>query len=71
MRVVVLKGNCPTNRGSCPLGVIVLSGRCPMWIVVLVVNWQRGSYPMGVIVLQGSCPRTYFTPFCKRVMKET
>ena len=29
MGVVVLKGNCPTNRGSCPIGLIVLRGRCP------------------------------------------
>ena len=27
--LVVLRGNCPTNRGSCPLGVIVLRGSCP------------------------------------------
>ena len=24
MGVVVLRGNCPINRGSCPIGVIVL-----------------------------------------------
>ena len=33
MGVVVLKGNCPTNRGSCPIGYIlgvdVLRGSCP------------------------------------------
>ena len=31
MGVVVLRGNCPTNRGICPIGVIVLVG-----------DWQRG-----------------------------
>ena len=56
MGVVVLRGNCPTNRGGCPIGVIVGGvdvprGSCPG------VNWQRGSCPMGIIVLQGSCPR--------------
>ena len=28
MEVVVVKGNCPTNKGICPIGVIVLRGRC-------------------------------------------
>ena len=51
MEVVVLRGNCPTNRGSCPVGVIVLG------VVVLGGNWQRGSCPTGVIVLHGSCLR--------------
>ena len=56
MGVVVLRGNCPTNRGSCPIGVIVLGvdvprGSCPGG------NCPWGSCPMGVIVLQGSCPR--------------
>ena len=46
MGVVVLRGNCPTNRRGCPIGVVVLGG-----------NWQRGSCPTGVIVLQGSCPQ--------------
>ena len=49
MGVVVLRGNCPTNRGSCPIGVIVL------WVDVPRGSchggkWQRGSCPMGVIV---------------------
>ena len=56
MGVVVVRGNCPTNRGGCPIGVIVLGvdvprGSCPG------DNWQRGSCPTGVIVLQGSCPQ--------------
>ena len=57
MGVVVLKGNCPTNRGSCPIGVIVLRDRYPQEEVVLVGNWQRHSCPTGVIVLQGGCPQ--------------
>ena len=28
MGVVVPSGNCRTNEGSCPIGVIVLRGRC-------------------------------------------
>ena len=40
MGVVVLRGNCPTNRVSSPIGVIVLG------VDVLGGNWQRG----------GSCP---------------
>ena len=58
--VVVLRGNCPTNRGNCPwgncpwgncpTGVMVLGGSCPGG------NCPRGSCPMGVIVLRGSCP---------------
>ena len=56
MGVVVLRVNCPTYRGSCPIGVIVLSvdvprGSCPGG------NWQSGSCPMGVTVLQGDCPQ--------------
>ena len=53
MGVVVLRGDCPTNRGSCPIGVILLRGRCPKQVVVLVGNWQRGSCPKGVIVIMG------------------
>ena len=54
--VVVLRGNCPTNRGSCPrgncpTGVMVLGGSCPGG------NCPWGSRPMGVIVLWGSCPQ--------------
>ena len=54
MGVVVLRGDCPTNRGSCPIGVILLRGRCPKQVVVLVGNWQRGSCPKGVIFIWGS-----------------
>ena len=36
MGVVVLGDNSPTNRGSCPIGVIVL-----------VVDVPRGSRPGG------------------------
>ena len=39
MGVVFLKGNCPTNRGSCPIEIIVLKGRYPKGVVVLVGNW--------------------------------
>ena len=38
MGVVVLRGSCPTNRGSCPRGVIVLG-----------VDVPRGNCPVGVI----------------------
>ena len=48
MGVVVLRGYCPTNRGSCPIVVIVLRGKCPRGVVVLVGNLQRGSCPTGV-----------------------
>ena len=47
MGVVVLRVNYPTERGSCPIGVIVLKGRSPKGIVVLVGNWQRGDCIMG------------------------
>ena len=57
MGVVVFRGNCSTNRGSCPIGVIVPRIRCPKRVVALVGNWQRGSCPMGVLVLWGSCPQ--------------
>ena len=55
MGVIVLRGNCPTNRGNCPwgncpTGVMVLGGSCPGG------NCPRGSCPMGVVVLRGSCP---------------
>ena len=50
MGVDVLRGNCPTNRGSCPIWVIVLG------VVVLGGNCPWGSCPVGVIVLGGSCP---------------
>ena len=29
MGVDVLRGSCPTNRGSYPIEIIVLRGRCP------------------------------------------
>ena len=51
MGIVVLRGNCPTNKSSCPIGIIVLSSRCPEWVLVLGVNWQRGSCPREIIVL--------------------
>ena len=38
MGVVVLRGSCPTNRGSSSIGVIVLG-----------VDVPRGSCPVGVI----------------------
>ena len=58
MEVVFLRGNCPTNKGtcSCPKGVIVLRGSCPKGVVVLEGNWRGGSFPTGVLVLWGSCP---------------
>ena len=51
MGLVVLRGNCPTNRGSCPIGVIVLG-----------VNVPRGSCPGGYLAegkfsYGGICPR--------------
>ena len=54
--VIVLRGNCPTNRGNCPrgncpTGVVVLGGSCPGG------NCPQGSCPIGVIVLRGSYPR--------------
>ena len=54
--VIVLRGNCPTNRGNCPrgncpTGVMVLGGSCPGG------NCPGGSCPRGVIALRGSCPR--------------
>ena len=50
MGVVILRGNCPTNRGSCLIGAIVLRDRCPKGIVALVGNWQRGSCLTGVYI---------------------
>ena len=41
MGVVVLRSNCPTDEGSCPIGVIVLRGRCPEGL------------SFGVVVLRG------------------
>ena len=69
--VVVLRGNCPTNRGNCPrgncpTGVIVLGGSCPggdcprgspMGVMVLLGNFPRGSCPWGSCP-RSSCPRT-------------
>ena len=46
MGAVVLRVCCPTNRGNCPIGVILLG-----------VDVPRGSCPTGVMVLGGSCPR--------------
>ena len=39
----MLKDDCPTDGGSCPVGVIVLKGRCPEGVLVLGGNWQIGS----------------------------
>ena len=55
MGVIVLGGNCPTNRGNCPqdnfpTGVMVLWGSC------LGGNCPRGSCPQGSCP-RGSCPR--------------
>ena len=67
MGVVVLRGNCPTNTGSCPIGVIVLRDGCPNGVVVLIGNWQRGSCLSGVILLWGSCPQgSCHTGSCSR-----
>ena len=46
MGVVVLKGNCPTNNSSCPMGLIVLRGRVGV---------------SGVIVLQPMKPHITLT----------
>ena len=48
MGVVVLRSNCPTNKGSFPIGVIVFRVRCPEGVLVLVDKWQRGSCPRGL-----------------------
>ena len=50
MGVVVLRGNCPTNRGNCPIGVVVLR-----------VNVPRDSCPRGELV-GGSCPVGVIVP---------
>ena len=42
---------------SSPIDVIVLRGKCPKGVVVLVGNSQKGSCPMGVLVLCCSYPR--------------
>ena len=55
MGVLVLRGICPTNRGSCLIGVIVLRCRCPKgylswWVIcrgVVIVLWELLSY--GVV----------------------
>ena len=51
--LIVLSGSCPTDGGSCPIGLIVLG--------VDVLDWKRCSCPWGVIFIQcsspwGSCP---------------
>ena len=56
MGVVILMGSCPSNEGSCPIGVIALRGTCHEGLLVLGGNWQRSNCPRGVIVLWGSCP---------------
>ena len=47
--VVVPRGTCPTNEGSCPIGVIVLWGNCPL-----------GSCPQGSCP-RGNCSRILAT----------
>ena len=53
--VVVLVGNW--QRGSCPMGVIVLQGNCPQG------SCPQGSCPQGSCPRgscpRGSCPRTH------------
>ena len=49
--------NCPTNEGSCSIGVIVLKGRCPERVVALGGCCPKGSCPRVVIVLGGSLPQ--------------
>ena len=56
MGVVVLRGGCSTNKGSSPIEVIIMRGRYPKGVVVVVGNWQRSSCPIQAIVLHGSCP---------------
>ena len=50
--VVVLRGNCTTNEGSCP------GGRFPERIIAVEGNWHTGSCPRGNFPT-GSCPRGY------------
>ena len=45
MGIVVSRGDCPPNDGSCPIGVIVLRGIRPEGVVFLMVSCPRGSYP--------------------------
>ena len=56
MRVVVPRGKCPINEGSCPMGVDVLRRSCP-----------QGSFPKGSSLRgscpRGSCPRTIYINF--------
>ena len=47
MGVVVLRVSCPTNRGSCPIGVIVLG------VVVPRGSCPGGVIGRGVVVLRG------------------
>ena len=48
--VVDLRGNCPTNEGSCPIGVIIMRGRYPEGYLSLRVIGR------GVVVPGGNCP---------------
>ena len=49
MGLVVLRGNYPTNRGSCPIGVIFLGVDVPRGNTVVLGggDWQRGSCSTG------------------------
>ena len=56
MGLVVLRGNCPTNRGSCPIGVIVQRSRCPKGVIGRGVVVLQGSLSYGVVVLEPRAP---------------
>ena len=49
MGVVVLRGNCSINEGSCPKEVIVQRYICPDRVLVIEGNWHRGNCPMGYL----------------------
>ena len=46
MGVVVYRGNCPTNEGSCPIGTIVLRDICPERVSLGVIG-RRVVVPGG------------------------
>ena len=48
--LVVLRGNCPTNRGNC------LRGSCPIGIMVLGGSCLGGYLPSGLLSYGGNCP---------------
>ena len=47
---MILKGNCPTNEGNCPIRVIVLRGTFPEGVLSL------GVIVRGVVLPGGNCP---------------